>query len=75
MTFKEFIDCLYEAADCEGFIDRKSEALQTVEEVVGIDFSLLSEEEIFALIQGMRIMYVMERESWRYFEDDEDEEV
>ena len=75
MTFKEFIDCLYEAVDCEGYIDRESEYIKTIEEIVGIDFSLLSEEEIFALIQGMRIMYVMERESWRYFEDDEDEEV
>ena len=71
MTFKEFIECLYEAADCEGFIDRKSEALQTVEEVIGLDFKPLTDEEIFALIQGMRIMYEMKRESWRYFEDEE----
>ena len=75
MTFKEFIDCLYEAVDCEGYIDRESEDIKTIEGVVGIDFSLLSEEEIFAYIQGMKTMYEMENESWRYFEDDEDEEV
>lgn len=69
MTFKEFIECLYEAADCEGFIDRKSETLQTLEEVIGLDFSLLSEEEIFAYIQGMKAMHEMKEESWRYFGD------
>ena len=69
MRYKEFIDCLYEAIDCEGYIDRESEEIQTIEEVVGIDFSLSSDEEIFALIKGMTIMYEMERESWRYFED------
>ena len=69
MRYKEFIDCLYEAIDCEGYIDRESEEIQTIEEVVGIDFSLSSDEKIFALIKGMTIMYEMERESWRYFED------
>lgn len=74
MTFKEFIDCLYEAVDCEGYIDRESEDIKTIEEVVGIDFKYLTSKEIFALIQGMRFMYEMERESWIYFEDEEDDE-
>ena len=72
MTFKKFIDYLYEAVDCEGYIDRESEDIQTIEEVVGIDFKYLASEEIFALIQGMKIMYEMERDSWRYFEEDKE---
>ena len=74
MSFKEFIDYLYEAAYCEGYIDRESEDIQTIEEVVGFDFKCLTNEEIFALIQGMRIMYEMEKESWRYFEEEGEEE-
>lgn len=74
MTFKEFMQYVYEAADCEGYIDRESEDIKTIEEVVGIDFKYLASKEIFALIQGMRIMYEMGRESWTYFEDEEDEE-
>ena len=74
MTYKEFIDYLYEAVNCEGYIDRESEYIQTIEEVVGIDFKCLTNEEIFALIQGMRIMYEMERESWRYFEEEGEED-
>ena len=75
MTFKEFIDCLYEAADCEGYIDRESEDIKTIEEIIGLDFSLLSEEEIFAYVQGMKTMYEMQSEWWLYFEDEEDKEV
>ena len=71
MTLKEFIDYLYEAVDCEGYIDRESEYIQTIEEVIGIDFKCLTNEEIFALTQGMKIMYETERESWRYFEGEE----
>ena len=68
MTFKEFIGYLYEAVDCEGYIDRESEGIQTIKEVVGIDFEYLEDKEIFALIQGMKTMYEIGRESWRYFE-------
>lgn len=68
MTFKEFIGYLYEAIDCEGCIDRESEEIQAIEEVVGIDFKYFKDEEIYLLIQGMKTMYEIGRESWRYFE-------
>ena len=71
MTFEEFIDYLYEAVDCEGYIDRESENIKTIEEVVGIDFKYLTSKEIFALIQGMKFMYEMQSEWWLYFEDEE----
>ena len=74
MTFKEFIGYLYEAVGYEGYIDRESNEIQTIKEVVGIDFEYLEDKEIFALIQGMKTMYEMERESWRYFEEEGEED-
>lgn len=72
ITFEEFMDCLYEAVDCEGYIDRESKNIKTIEEVVGIDFKPLTDEEIFAYIQGMKSMYEIQNEWWRYFEDEEE---
>ena len=74
MKYKEFIDYLYEAVDYEGYIDRESEDIQTIEEVVGIDFEYFGNKEIYALIQGMKTMYEMERERWRYFEEEGEED-
>ena len=70
MTFKEFIGYLYEAVDCEVYIDRESEEIQAIEEVVGIEFKYFDNNEIYLLIQGMKTMYEIERESWRYFVDE-----
>lgn len=68
MTFKEFIGYLYEAVDYEVYIDRESKGIQAIEEVIGIDFKYFKDEEIYLLIQGMKTMYEIGRESWRYFE-------
>ena len=75
MRHKEFIDYLYEAVGYEGYIDRESNVIQTIKEVVGIDFEYLEDKEIFALIQGMKTMHEMERESWRYFEEGEEDGI
>lgn len=72
MTFEEFMQYVYEAANCEGYIDRESECLTTIEEVIGLNFKPLTDKEIFAFIQGMKLMYEMQNERWLYFEDREE---
>lgn len=72
ITYKQFIeavkDCLL--ADC--YIDRNSNEIKIIEEVIGLNFKNFTDNELSFYLSGLQHMHDIENESYLYFDDDED---
>ena len=72
ITYKQFIKAVENCIDCDGYIDRDREELKIIEEVFGFNFNAFDDGELRYYLFGLQDMCRVEKESYLYFDDDED---
>lgn len=73
ITYKQFIEAVENCIDCDGYVDRDSEELKIIEEVFGIYFNNFKDEELRYYLFGLQDMCRVEKESYLYFDDDDED--
>ena len=72
ITYKQFIEAVENCIDCDGYVYRDKEELKIIEEVFGINFNDFDDGELRYYLFGLQDMCRVEKESYLYFDDDED---
>lgn len=73
ITYKQFIEAVKNCIDFDGYLDRNSEELKIIEEVLSVDFNDFGDEELKFYLFGAQDACMVVKESYIYFNDYEKE--
>jgi hypothetical protein len=72
ITYKQFIEAVENCVEYDLYVTRDIEELKIIEEVFEIDFNNFKDEELRWYLFGLKDMCRVEKEKYRYFDDEED---